>query len=167
MHTDRYVITRAAFELSTDSKPELGYKDLKERFADSSLDINAIREAVLTIRKGKFPDLSKEGTAGSFFKNPILPAAAAQQLKETYPEMPLFEMPETTGIKSRSRGCLDKVLNLRGMRLGGARLFEKQPLVIVADKHTSAEDVRKLYEEVIQKVREKFNIQIEPEVKIL
>jgi UDP-N-acetylmuramate dehydrogenase len=161
------VILRAAFELSDTPAPELSYKDMKERFNDSSGDIGKIREAILNIRKGKFPDLALEGTAGSFFKNPIVSAAEAHELQKQYPGIPVFEMPETAGIKIPLAWILDKVLNLRGLRVGGARLFEKQPLVIVAEKNCASDDVQKLAEEVERRVKEKTGIKIEREVKIL
>ena len=53
------------------------------------------------------------------------------------------------------------------MSEGGARLFEKQILVIVAQHHAPSGDVKKLAERVQKKVFEEFKIKIEPEVKIL
>ena len=168
-HDDgRHVILRAAFELSSAPKPELSYKDLTERFPeDTSLDIRAIRDAIVAIRKGKFPDLEVEGTAGSFFKNPILSKQAAEKLRAQYPMMPLFDMPETEGVKVPLAWLLDKVLDLNGYHIGGARLFERQPLVIAAARNTSSSDVRALAKAVQEKVFENFAIQLEPEVKII
>lgn len=163
----RHVMLRAAFALSTTPKVNISYKDLAARFNDSSLSLNAIRDAVLLIRKGKFPDLSVEGTAGSFFKNPILSSAEAKLLKEKYPEMPLFDMPETAGVKVPLAWLLDKVLSLKGTSVGGARLFEKQPLVIAAQKNTSSNDVRALAQKIKKEVKEKLQIDIEEEVKII
>jgi UDP-N-acetylmuramate dehydrogenase len=145
----------------------VSYKDLAARFSGSLPDIAAIRAAVLDIRKGKFPDLAVEGTAGSFFKNPIVPAAEAETLKARYPDMPLFNMPETEGTKVPLAWLLDKVLNLKGISVGGARLYEKQPLVIVAQKNTSADDVKALAQKIKKEVKEKLHIEIEEEVKII
>jgi UDP-N-acetylmuramate dehydrogenase len=163
----RHVILRAAFVLSSEGEPDISYKDLAARFSDSSQDIAAIREAVLAIRKGKFPDLTLEGTAGSFFKNPILSSEEAEKLKERYPEMPLFAMPETVGIKIPLAWLLDHALGLKGTHVGGARLFEKQPLVIAASLGASAHDVRTLAEMVKEKVRDALGIELEAEVKII
>ncbi|HYF10380.1 MAG TPA: UDP-N-acetylmuramate dehydrogenase [Candidatus Paceibacterota bacterium] len=163
----KHVVLSASFMLSSAPKPNLSYRDLAERFAGMSPSLAEIREAVLSIRRGKFPDLSKEGTAGSFFKNPILPKAEAVALQSRYPEMPLFDMPETTGVKVPMGWILDKVLGLRGHAKGGARLFEKQALVIAAERGSSAEDVRALAAEVIERVREACGIELEPEVRII
>lgn len=166
-HHTNLIVLRAAFALSTAPKPNTSYKDLAKLFDGVSVDIQAVRDAVLGIRKGKFPDLSVEGTAGSFFKNPILPRAEAEALKREYPEMPLFAMPETGGVKVPLAWLLDNVLKLKGASVGGARLYEKQPLVIAAKRNTSSNDVKSLAEKIKKEVQEKLQIEIEPEVRIL
>jgi UDP-N-acetylmuramate dehydrogenase len=119
------------------------------------------------VRVEKFPDLSVEGTAGSFFKNPILSQSEARVLQERYPDMPLFAMPETSGVKIPLAWLLDRVLHLKGYRTGSARLFERQPLVIVADRGGSARDCIALQSFVREKVREQFAIELQPEVRII
>jgi UDP-N-acetylmuramate dehydrogenase len=166
----RYIVLAATLRLSSSPTPNISYKDLQARFSDSSIDIQAVRAAVLEIRAGKFPDLSVEGTAGSFFKNPVLPFAEAKALQERYPDLPLFEMPETTDIKVPLGWFLDfkrGVMDLRDVRVGGARMFEKQFLVLVAERNTSAKDVKELVTTVQKKVFDELKIKIEPEVKIL
>lgn len=163
----RYIVLAATLRLSSSPTPNISYKDLQTRFNDSSIDINAVRGAVLEIRAAKFPDLSLEGTVGSFFKNPIMSHADAEILKEKYPDMPLFSMPETDGVKVPLGWLLDHALNLKGFSVGGARVFEKQALVISAEQKTSAHDVRELASLIQKKVFEKFQIKIEPEVKII
>jgi UDP-N-acetylmuramate dehydrogenase len=165
-HTSRYIILRAAFALSKEPRPELSYKDLAVRLG-SSASLGDIRDAVLAIRKAKFPNLAVEGTAGSFFKNPIISKADAHRLTERYPSIPLFEMPETDGLKVPLAWLLDHELHLKGHAVGGARLFEQQPLVIAAQKGTSAHDVVRLAEFVEQHVQQKCNLTIEREVKIV
>ena len=76
-------------------------------------------------------------------------------------------MPETEGVKVPLAWLLDRVLNLKGFSAGGARLFEKQPLVIAAKKGTPSSDLLELAQKVIEKVKENFSIEIEPEVKII
>jgi len=176
-HLPNLVVLRAAFELSKTPIPNTSYKDLAKLFNDlpageagSSIDLAAIRQAVLGIRKAKFPDLSVEGTAGSFFKNPILSLDDANELKARFPLLPIFPMPETTGIKVPLAWFLDaknNALTLDSTSVGGARLFEKQPLVIAAKRNTSAGDVKNLAAAIQKQIKEKINIFIEPEVKII
>ena len=165
-----WVILRAAFVLSNTPAPELSYKDLQKRFEGNSPTLSQIRAAVLEIRKGKFPDLSVEGTAGSFFKNPVVSQEEAVKLRERYPALPLFDLPEASGVKVPLAWFLDArngVLDIQTMKIGGTRLYEKQPLVIVAQKNSSSIDVQKLAGEVQKQIQEKIGLDIEPEVRIL
>ena len=81
--------------------------------------------------------------------------------------MPLFEMPETAGVKVPLAFILDKVLGLKGFCVGGARLFENQPLVVAARRGAHARDVLDLKDAVMKKVFNETKIKIEPEVKII
>lgn len=163
----KYVVLFATLLLSRTPKPNLSYKDLAHRFENKNPTIQEIRTAVLEIRKEKFPDLSVEGTAGSFFKNPIMSKDEAELLTQRYPEMPLFDMPETEGVKVPLAWLLDKALQLKGYALHGVRLYEKQPLVVVASRTSSARDVQQLTSSIQKKVFDELKIKIEPEVKII
>jgi UDP-N-acetylmuramate dehydrogenase len=163
----RYVVLKAALELSATVAPNTAYKDLAARFSGTNPTIKEIRQAVLEIRATKFPDLRVEGTAGSFFKNPIVTEEEAKKLQSEYPELPTFAMPETSGVKVPLAWLFDHALNLRGAHVGGARLYEKQLLVVAAARNTSSQDVRTLAEKVAAEVKNKFDITIEPEVKIV
>lgn len=166
-HRPELVVLRAAFSLSANRAPDLSYKDLAERFAGKAPALSEVREAVLAIRQGKFPDVAVEGTAGSFFKNPIVGEAEAHALRERYPGLPLFAMPEARGSKVPLAWLLDHVLNMKGLAVGGARLFEKQPLVIAARGGATAHDVRALALRVKKEVKEKILLEIQEEVVVL
>ncbi|MBY0472759.1 UDP-N-acetylmuramate dehydrogenase [Patescibacteria group bacterium] len=165
----RYVVLAATLRLSSTPAPNISYKDLQARFASGGQTptLQEIRGEILSIRNRKFPDLSVLGTAGSFFKNPIMSRADAEVLKEKYPDMPLFSMPETEGVKVPLAWLLDNALHLKGYAVNGARLFEKQALVVAATRGTSAQDVKELVHVVQKKVFDELKIKIEPEVKIL
>ena len=158
----RFIILRAAFKLNKNGAPNASYKDLVDC---GKLNITQVREKVLAVRAGKFPDLKKEGTAGSFFLNPVVSAQKAAELLEKYPGLPQF--PAESGVKVSLAWLLDNVLQVKGLSVGGARLYEKQPLVIAARRGTSASDVAELAQKVSQLVQDKFKITIEPEVKII
>jgi UDP-N-acetylmuramate dehydrogenase len=173
----RFVVLRVALQLSVLPKPNISYRDLLQVFSENMHPtLGEIRTAVLAIRAAKFPDLAKEGTAGSFFLNPIVSKDLATKLAEQYPGLPQFLAEEglpdgKASVKLSLAWLLDHVLNLRGLRRGRARLFEKQPLVIVAEHPPaggcSARDVVALAEEVEWQVKEKIGIEIEREVRIL
>lgn len=160
------VIVRAAFVLSRQGAPRLAYPDLA-RLVDEGRVLETplqIAEAVRGIRAGKFPDLAEWGTAGSFFKNPILSREAADALAARFPGLPQFSVAEGK-VKVPLAWILDKALQLRGYEKGAARLFERQPLVLVARAGARAEDVDVLAKEVALRVQEATGIVLEREVE--
>ena len=158
----RHVLLRVALELKKNGAPNLSYRDLAGRDLKT---LPEIRRAVLDIRSKKFPDVAKEGTAGSFFLNPVVSAAKAAELAAKFPELPLF--PGEKGVKISLAWLLDHALNLKRARAGGARVFENQPLVIVAAQNASSRDVAALAREIQEKVRKIFGIELEEEVRVL
>ena len=158
------IILSITLSLSRAASPNLSYKDLAaQEAAGKELDTPAkVGEAVRTIRAGKFPDLGKYGTARSFFKNPILTQEAYRALCTRYPGLPGFASDH--GIKVPLAWILDHVLTVRGFGSGKARLFERQPLVIVTEEGASSKDVDACADEVAKRVQEATGITLEREV---
>ena len=89
------IILRVALRLRVDGQPYLVYKDLAEYFLEKPTPtLVDMRRAVLEIRHSKFPDLAMVGTAGSFFKNPIVSEEKFMELKKRFPTLPGFPMYE-------------------------------------------------------------------------
>ncbi len=161
------VIVRAAFLLARAGSARDAYADLKKaREAGADLSTpGLVGEAVRAIRARKFPDLAVHGTAGSFFKNPVIPQEAFDALQAAFPELPGF--PGARGVKVPLAFVLDRILSLRGHRAGKAWLFSAQPLVVVLDDGGTAGDVEALASDVAARVREATGIEIEREVRSL
>ncbi|MDB5224636.1 MAG: UDP-N-acetylenolpyruvoylglucosamine reductase [Candidatus Adlerbacteria bacterium] len=162
----RYIIMRVYFALSTAAQPNTAYRDLSEAFSTHAPTMpQEVRAAVLAIRARKFPDLNIEGTAGSFFVNPVVSAEKAAALAAQYPDLPQYDA--EGGKKVSLAWILDKVLNAKGMSVGGARLFEKQPLVVATNNTATADNVMQLKDSVIAQVKEKVGIDVDVEVRII
>lgn len=159
-----WIITAVTFRLSKVPKPKLEYADvryLKEE--GESLTPHVVRNAVIRIRATKFPDWTVVGTAGSFFKNPIIAEEQFRILKATFRELPGFE--ENDGrIKVSLGWILDKLCNLKGYCDGPLCLYDKQALVLVNKGGATAADIKKFSDTIKERVREKTNIVIESEV---
>lgn len=158
------VVTRVMFVLSQTPQPKISYKDLAETFGERTPTLSDIREAVIRIRAGKFPDWHTIGTAGSFFKNPVLSEEAFQTLQEKYPNIPSFKGVHGD-IKVPLGWILDTVLALKGVQRGNVGTYEKQALVIVNHGNATAKEVDAFAKEVAQKVYDATNIHIEREVR--
>jgi UDP-N-acetylmuramate dehydrogenase len=163
----RYIALTVALRLSHDARPNLTYKDLAEYFKERAPTLKEIRTAVLEIRQKKFPNLTVEGSAGSFFKNPIVSGDEAKKLEEKYPGMPVFSLPESHEIKIPLGWILDHVLHLRGYTEGPVRSYEHQALVVVAKRGAQSKQVKDFVTDVQKKVFDACAIRIEPEVFIL
>lgn len=160
------IILRAALRLTKTGAPRLIYPDLAKLQHDALVPLTTpeeIARAVRAIRAAKFPDLTKEGTAGSFFKNPVVEQEEAEMLATQFPGMRQFTMADGR-VKIALAWILDHALELKGFRMGNARLFEQQPLVIVTEFGATAHDVDALAEEVCARVHAKTGISIEREV---
>ena len=161
------LITAVTFKLAVNGIPQLGYADLARAAArgetfETSRDV---ARAVHTIRSAKFPDLQTHGTAGSFFKNPVVSATMFASLRETYPELPGYEQHD--GVKVSLAWILDHVLNLRGYTENHVALFERQPLVLVTRPGATAYDVDAFASHIAEKVFDATHVAIEREVRTL
>lgn len=159
------VILHVTFRLARHAPPKLEYRDLAVAFKnvpEEGVELNDIRTAVLGIRAGKFPDWQIIGTAGSFFKNPIISSDHFKKLQETYPELPGH--PYGGSVKIALGWVLDRVCGVRGVREGLVRAFEHQALVIVAERGARASDVASFAEMIASRVYDATNIKVEWEV---
>jgi len=162
-----FVITKVIFSLNKKYKPNISYKDLKNYFKTTKTPtVMEVRKAVLKIRRGKFPDLKKVGTAGSFFKNPVISAKHYKSLLKKNPQLPGFEV-KNNQVKIPLAYILDKILGLTGFGIKNVALYKKQPLVFVNLNKAKQRDILKLQKEIEKKVFYKTKIKIFPEVTFL
>ena len=162
----QWVITAVTFRLSKIAQPKLSYNDLSSLRTNEDVSIDAVRAHVQTVRATKFPDWTKVGTAGSFFKNPIITPTHFKQLQTRYPDLPGYEQPDER-IKVSLGWILDKICNLKGYRIDNVGLYDKQALVLVAYEGATAAEVKKFTEEIKEKVRAATEILIECEVQFV
>ena len=123
-----------------------------------------IREAVCKTRAAKLPDPAELGSAGSFFMNPVVDSAKAEQLKELYPEMPVY--PATGGVKLSAGWLIDRCgwKDRSSERVG---VYRNQALVVVNLGGATGKDVMDFATQVQESVKEKFGVEIFPEVNVI
>ena len=167
-HNKMLLICSVTLRLSKRAIPKLGYGDLAELVrSGAAMDTpEHIATNVRLVRAKKFPDLAMHGTAGSFFKNPIITQELFSTLTQKYGAMPSFPA-ANNGIKIPLAFILDKVLGLRGHRDAQVYLFGNQPLVLVADSGATARDIDAFANAIAKKVFDATSISIEREVQTL
>lgn len=162
----RVIITAVEIALSHTPRPRLGYGDVeREVEARGGATLRNIREAICSIRRAKLPDPAVLGNAGSFFKNPVVGAAAAERLLAEYPDMPHYPAPE--GRVKLAAGWLIDRAGMKGHRAGNVGVHERQALVLVNHGGATGGEVIAFARTVQARVREKFGIEIDTEVNIL
>ena len=163
----KYVITAVTLELSKRMVLKLDYVNLKGLFeGKEDINSNDIREVILKIRKEKLPDWHKLGTAGSYFKNPIIAAEKFEELKKQFPEIVGFLEPKGK-IKVPLAWILDKICKLKGFKEDGVGLYDKQPIILVNYGQATAIDVIRFSEKIKKIVKERTGIEIKEEVEII
>ena len=158
----RYIILSVDFQLNTDFvSPQNRF--FKERVFTSAREV---RDAVIEIRNSKLPDVKDLGSAGSFFKNPVVSREKADELRENHPEMPQFEQED--GVKLSAAWLIDQTgWKGRGIKEDSrVTTYEKQPLVLVNRGGATGKDVLKLAQAIKESVEEKFGVKLVEEVII-
>ena len=167
----RYIVTHVVFALSREPKPVLDYGHLRDAVSAVQVTPELIRKTIIKIRKEKLPEPSVKGSAGSFFKNPVVPmghflkieAAAKAEHGSDY-KVPHYDLPE--GMVKIPAAWMIEQCGWKGKRSGGAAVWDKQPLVIV--NHTGEaypEEIIGLEKRIIASVKAKFDIELHPEVE--
>lgn len=161
---NRFVVTYVIMELSTTPNPKIEYGTLKNE-VDNPFDLKNIRSSIISVRNTKLPSIDEIGSAGSYFKNPIITGTELQNILHMYPEEHIPVYPSSAGHKLSAAWLIDKC-GLKGYSSGNVAIWHNQPLVIVnMTGKASAQEVLELENLVINKVKEKFGICLSPEVE--
>lgn len=159
-------VTHVCFKLSKIETYTLHYGTISEELgADSKPTLEAVRRAIITIRDSKLPDPRVMGNAGSFFMNPIVLREQFEALQRHHPDMPFYEM-GSERVKIPAGWMIDQC-GWKGKALGPAAVHDKQALVLVNRGGATGADVIALSDAVRAAVREKFGVEIFPEVNII
>ena len=162
------IVVRAAFNLTHDGTPRIEYQDVKTFFTERKINTPAlsdIRNAIVAIRTAKMP-APPLGTAGSFFKNPVVSGEEFEHLVKVYPEIKAYPQGDGT-VKLSAAWLLDKIGGFRGYREGDAGVYEHQALVLVNYGTATAENILSLAHEMKKVIKEKTNVVLEEEVVMM
>lgn len=165
---DKYLITNVVLRLAKHPILNTEYGKIQEVLHESDMEkltIRDVSDAIIKIRESKLPDPEKVGNAGSFFKNPIIPIELFNAIKKSYPDMPSYEQPGNL-IKIPAAWLIDQC-QLKGMKHKGAAVHMDQPLVLTNQNNASGLDIVELSMKIQQKIKNKFGINLEPEVRII
>lgn len=182
----QYIVTSVVYKLQKNGPLYLDYGNLRTALEGQELTAEAVREAVIRIRKQKLPEVSELGSAGSFFKNPVIPEEQFLQLQHQYPSIPHYVVNSPTGVAGPTASAVCQRSGLpgeaghkipaawlieqcgwKGKRMGGAQCYEQQPLVLVNTGTATAQDIIALAQAIIDSVQQRFGITLHPEVNYI
>ncbi len=166
---DRYIVTAVELDLLRTPAPRLDYAGIGEELAAMGVTrpgASEVAEAVIAIRRRKLPDPAVIGNAGSFFKNPIVPAALAESLQAAHPGLPVFrgDAPDT---RKMSAAWMIEACGWKGHRDGDAGVAASHALVLVNHGNASGAQLLALARRIAASVEHRFGVAIEPEPRII
>ena len=165
---NRFIITHVTYRLSTVYKPCLDYGNIRGELARKGISeptARQLRDIIIDIRNAKLPDPKTEGNAGSFFMNAVVPRSKYKEIAVMYPGMPHYTVDEDH--EKIPAGWMIDVCGWKGRTLGRAGVHDKQALVLVNRGGATGNDIVALCEAIRRDVRDKFGIEIHPEVNIV
>ena len=175
----RYIVTAVTYKLRPGGEPALRYADVKRHFAAQTEKgekptLRQVYDAVRSIREQKGMLAGQGGpdgrSAGSFFKNPVIPLATLPQIAlkgGCRPE----EIPQYPGgdgmVKLAAAWLVEQAGFHKGFAMGRAAISSRHTLALVNLGDATAAEVIALRDAVTTGVKDKFSIQLEQEPVML
>jgi UDP-N-acetylmuramate dehydrogenase len=166
----RFIVTQVAFALRPDGPPTVTYADVIRHFGerDDGLPTTAaVREAVLTIRRGKGMVIEAGSDAirscGSFFLNPVVSREHYDRIERQAGDAVPGYPADAGSVKIPAAWLIERAGFPKGMRRGAVSISPFQAQAIVNLGGASAADVVALACEVKRAVWNAFDVSLVPE----
>jgi len=166
---DRHIVVAVEFALPRQRALKLDYAGIPEELA--AMDVAAptfgdVAEAVIRIRRRKLPDPAVVGNAGSFFKNPIVPAALADDLQKQHDGLPVFRGDAADNRKISAAWMIEHC-GWKGLREGDAGVAATHALVLVNHGSATGAQLLSLARRIAGSVQQRFGVALQPEPRII
>ncbi len=145
----KYFILSITLKLSKHPKLRTDYGDVARVLSEKGITSPTIRDV----------------SDGSFFKNPEVDNETFSKLEKQFPEMPHYMMP--SGLIKIPAAWMIEQLGWKGKRVGNTGSHTRQALVLVNYGDATGEEIKKLAQDIINSVHEKFGIILSMEVNII
>ena len=178
----QYIITSVDFLLKKSAPLHLEYGNIKAYLEQNGIEnpsLQQLHDAICAIRDAKLPDVKQIGSAGSFFKNPVIEREQFEALQKDYPNIPHYDEPdgkvkvpagwliEHSGPSALRQAQGPETVSWKGWRDEHVGVYEKQALVLVHYGGGTGQDIVQLAQRIQDSVEEKFGIRISPEVNFV
>jgi UDP-N-acetylmuramate dehydrogenase len=166
---ERWAITAVEFLLPRRRELRLDYAGVREELKRMGVETPRpphVAEAISRIRTAKLPNPALIGNAGSFFKNPQLPAAEAEAMRSEHAALPVFPAFASAQAKL-SAAWLIEHCGWKGHRDGDAGVSDAHALVLVNHGTATGAQILDLARRIADSVQQRFGIALEPEPRII
>ena len=160
----RWLILRVRFNLNRNEQLHLEYGPVRQRLTEQGIDhptASDVSQAICSIRSEKLPDPAVLGNAGSFFKNPLVPAALVTRLKDEFPDLVAYAQPD--GQMKLAAGWLIERAGWKGFREADAGVHKLQALVLVNYGAATGLQLLELAQRIQQDIWQRFQVELEME----
>ena len=165
----QYFISQVTLKLSRKNHIlRTTYGAIQQELETAGVSVPTIRdvsEAVIRIRASKLPDPKEMGNSGSFFKNPVLSSSDFNTFISQFPEAVYYQLPD--GNYKVPAGWLIEKDGWKGKRVGNTGAHAQQALVLVNYGQATGQEVKALAKNIIASVKQRFGIELTPEVNII
>jgi UDP-N-acetylmuramate dehydrogenase len=174
----RYIVTRVDYRLIPGSAPTAGYPDLQRAIGrelkGSEPALTDVARVVRQVRRSKGM-LLVEGdpdcrSAGSFFKNPVVDAAAVQRIAEVSGKEPPTFPAGADGagqVKVPAAWLIEQAGFAKGFALGTAGISSRHTLALINRGGATAAEILSLAWRISEAVEARFGIELEREPVLL
>ncbi|KKU81465.1 MAG: UDP-N-acetylenolpyruvoylglucosamine reductase [Parcubacteria group bacterium GW2011_GWA1_47_8] len=160
------IVTRVALLLARQGSPRTNYEDVQKYFNERHISeptLGDIRSAIVAIRTAKLPP-PEFGTAGSFFKNPVVGKEIFDELVKKFPEIKSYPGGDDGAVKLSAAWILDHVGGWKGIRQGNVGVYGNQALVLVNYGGARTNEILALADAMKKDTEEKTGVHLEEEV---
>ncbi|MDZ7888399.1 MAG: UDP-N-acetylmuramate dehydrogenase [Pseudomonas sp.] len=164
----RWLILRVRFALARAGALRLDYGPLRQRLAEQGVSeptASDVSRAICSIRSEKLPDPAVLGNAGSFFKNPLVSADLAAQLRVEHADLVAY--PQADGQVKLAAGWLIEKAGWKGFRDGDAGVHRQQALVLVNYGGATGAQLLALARRIQADIQARFAVSLEIEPNIV
>lgn len=178
----KFLISSVVLKLSKTPKLETSYTATHhasllptlQKIATPPYTNRDVFDAVVKLRTEKLPDWHTFPNAGSFFKNPLISQSHYQKIKELIPDLQAY--PPEKLIQSPTQAITDQVkvpaghlldhLGWKGKKIGNVGTHPNHALVII-NYGATGKEIYEFSEQMRTDIKNKFDIDLEYEVKII
>lgn len=163
-----YLVTAVSYLLYRKFIPQTSYGNISSYLLEKGIetpDAQQLRDAIIDIRNSKLPRPEVTGNAGSFFMNPIVPRSKYEELASLYPGMPHYTIDQDK--EKIPAGWMIDQCGWKGKSMGQAGVHDRQALVLINRGAATGAEVVALYKQIQKDVKDRFGIDIYPEVNVI